>query len=79
MSNDDYAGYGEILEDLTNERDKLAEQLRELRELLARVEPELVPNYDEAERVARKFGLWPSKTTLIVDIRAALARTEADG
>ncbi len=50
-----------------------------LRELLLRVEPELVPNHDEAQALADKFGLGRvAKSTLVEDIRAALAGT-ADG
>ena len=44
----------------------------ELAKLLARVEPELVPNHDTAQELADKFGFGTLGSSLVPDIRAAL-------
>jgi hypothetical protein len=57
----------ETIERLQGERDRLAE-------LLHRVEPELVPNHDEANALSSKLGLGPiGAVDLIREIREALA------
>lgn len=51
---------------------------RQLAEALARVEPELVPHHDAAEKLSAKLGLGPlGKSDLIAVIRAALAASDA--
>ena len=52
-------------------------KLERATELLARVEPELVPNHDAAQELADKFGLGRvSRTHLVEDIREFLAVIE---
>jgi hypothetical protein len=44
--------------------------------LLARVEPELIPNHDAAVVLSQKFGLGSIHSALVYDIREALRQHE---
>jgi hypothetical protein len=61
------------IEGLEAEVVRLREERDRLADLLRRVEPELIPNHDDAEALATKFGLGPlGRGDFIREIREAL-------
>lgn len=74
------AHFGNVDAELTpGESESLIEQYQTALDLLARVEPELIPNHDAAEELREKLlGGPPSPTSALVrDIRALLTSNPA--